>query len=159
MTPTLLTAIGAIITAIFAALLPFYREHLKDRREAEKAEKARAEARDRTLAEMQEWAQGVVANAVEAERETYTTIIAQHAERIGTLERHLGDRDAVIDALRAEIEMIRKLAERLAQLVAQIDPYKTPTQEQMQAMRETAERMGLRPSVVPSLVIARGGSK
>lgn len=171
--PELVIATGALVTAIGGVARNILRDRAKDaldaakaQRAAEDAEAERIAARDRTQAEHAEWLRHTVESQIEVARADRERERQECNERIDgvkreadELRRHVEERDGVIDALREEIGTLRKLAERLAHLVAQIDPYKTPTAEQMDALRKTATDLGLRPSVAPSLVLARGGSK
>lgn len=160
-----IAGITAFVGMILSWAFRFYRErHAASEREA-KAEAERIAARDRTQAEHAEWLRHTVESQIEVARADRERERQECNERIDgvkreadELRRHVEERDGVIDALREEIGTLRKLAERLAHLVAQIDPYKTPTAEQMDALRKTAADLGLRPST-PSLVLARGGSK
>lgn len=158
-----IAGITAFVGMILSWAFRFYRErHAASEREA-KAEAERIIARDKTQAEHAEWLRHTVESQIEIARadrererqECNRRIDALHTET-SELRSHVEQRDTIIDQLRDEIATLRKLAERLAQLVAQIDPYKTPSQAQMDALKETAAKLGLRPSVAPGLVIARG---
>lgn len=168
--PELVIATGALVTAIGGVARNILRDRAKDaldaakaQRAAEDAEAERIAARDRTQAEHAEWLRHTVESQIEVaradrerERQECNRRIDQLHTETSELRSHVEQRDTIIDQLRDEIATLRKLAERLAQLVAQIDPYKTPSQAQMDALKETAAKLGLRPSVAPGLVIARG---
>lgn len=127
--------------------------------DADQREADRIAARERMQVEAADWLRHTVETQIAEAKADREREREECNRRIDDLRKHVEERDSVIDALRDEIATLRRLAERLAQLVSQIDPYKTPTPEQMDALKETAAKLGLRPSVAPSLVVARGGSK
>lgn len=161
-----IAGLSAFVGMLLSWAFRFYREqHAEAAREAQE-EARRIEARDKTQAEHAEWLRETVEMQMaqlnadrDRERAECTKRIDDQGAEIGKLRDHVEERDTKIDALEKQIDRLLSLAERLLQMVSQIDPYKTPTPEQMDAMRRTAAEMGLRPSVVPSLVVARGGAK
>lgn len=178
MTPSeLIAAVAQYAAPTLVALGGLYGIHVKGKRELatleakRKADEDALEAkriadRNKTQAEHEGWLRETVEMQMaqlnadrERERAECTKRIDDQGAEIEKLRDHVEERDTKIDALEKQIDRLLSLAERLLQMVSQIDPYKTPTAEQMEAMRRTAAEMGLRPSVVPSLVVARGGAK
>lgn len=140
----LLAAVPGVLTAIGGLLVIWVRDR---GRVAE------------TQKDLQSWAQGIVHEAVESERATYSKTIsilqteiaearaesAENKSEIAELKRAIKQRDEVI-------EEFPELVEKFVLVVASIDREKTPSREQLEALRSFAKRLRL-PDHVPNHIL------
>lgn len=155
MSASLLTAIGALITALFAAMLPFYREHQRTKLAEAKAEAERIEARDKTQRENEEWLRTRVDEMVRHERDLYRTTLESMQREIAALKRTLEETEKALDDARSALASVPPLVEDLARYIARINPDRTPTQAELDRLRAQFGKLGARPSVASEVLLGK----
>jgi type II secretory pathway pseudopilin PulG len=162
-TPALLTSIGALLTALFAALLPFYRE----RQRAKAAESQLAETKARIDADAEAASQRMRDTAEEWMRSKLAELLDDAVTKLDQCERRSRDQHdeftsqlaqirREFDALRTEHAQCPSLVRDVLRSVAKLDPYRTPTQAEIDGIRTAIRRAGGSESDITGLFGARG---
>jgi len=78
-----------------------------------------------------------------------------HAE-IEKLEAKLAEAEGKLERAAEQLAHVPRIVREVARLVAQLDPYRTPTRTELAALREALARGGMTPSDINGLIAVRG---